>query len=105
MYPDYRLGNIVATGLSQLANSPKQQAFGKAKSADLPDYCRRCEVRFACQGECPKNRFMRTPDGQPGLNYLCPSYTGGGCIERGGHSMVTTMQSTCQGDVMPSTTH
>jgi len=74
MYPDYRLGNIGETGLSQLANSPEQQAFGQAKSADLPDYCRRCEVRFACHGECPKNRFMTTPDGQPGLNYLCPSY-------------------------------
>lgn len=74
MYPDYRLGNIKQAGLSELANSPQQQAFGKAKSADLPDYCRRCEVRFACHGECPKNRFMTTPDGQPGLNYLCPSY-------------------------------
>ena len=74
MYPDYRLGNIAETGLAQLANSPEQQAFGRAKSADLPDYCRRCEVRFACHGECPKNRFMTTPDGQPGLNYLCPSY-------------------------------
>lgn len=74
MYPDYRLGNLGETGLAQLANSPAQQAFGNAKSADLPDYCRRCEVRFACHGECPKNRFMTTPDGQPGLNYLCPSY-------------------------------
>jgi uncharacterized protein len=74
MYPEYRLGNIGETGLLQLANSPEQQAFGQAKSADLPDYCRRCEVRFACHGECPKNRFMTTPDGQPGLNYLCPSY-------------------------------
>jgi uncharacterized protein len=74
MYPAHRLGNIAQTGLAQLAHSPQQQAFGKAKSADLPDYCRRCEVRFACHGECPKNRFMTTPDGQPGLNYLCPSY-------------------------------
>lgn len=73
MYPDHRLGNINETGLTELANSPQQQAFGAAKS-DLPDYCRRCEVRFACHGECPKNRFATTPDGQPGLNYLCPSY-------------------------------
>jgi uncharacterized protein len=74
MYPDYRLGDIKETGLAELANSPRQQAFGKAKSAALPEYCRRCEVRFACHGECPKNRFMWTPDGEPGLNYLCPSY-------------------------------
>jgi uncharacterized protein len=74
MYPDYRLGNIVESDLAALAGSSRQQAFGKAKSADLPGYCRRCEVRFACHGECPKNRFVVTPDGEPGLNYLCPSY-------------------------------
>jgi uncharacterized protein len=74
VYPDHLLGNIKESELSDLFNSPQQQAFGKAKSADLPDYCRRCEVRFACHGECPKNRFALTPDGQPGLNYLCPSY-------------------------------
>lgn len=74
MYPQYRLGNIADADLSQLASSPQQLAFGKSKSAELPDYCRRCEVRFACHGECPKNRFMKTPQGEPGLNYLCPSY-------------------------------
>ena len=74
MYPQYRLGNLESDGLAQLANSQQQQIFGRSKSADLPEYCRRCEVRFACHGECPKNRFMTTPDGQPGLNYLCPSY-------------------------------
>jgi uncharacterized protein len=74
VYPDHRLGNIVETDLISLAESSQQHAFGKAKSAQLPDICRRCEVRFACQGECPKNRFATAPDGQPGLNYLCPSY-------------------------------
>jgi uncharacterized protein len=74
MYPDHRLGNLAESGLSALARSTQQQTFGRAKSAHLPDYCRQCEVRFACHGECPKNRFMTTPDGQPGLNYLCPSY-------------------------------
>lgn len=74
MYPDYRLGNIQDADLASLANSFRQQAFGKAKSEDLPEYCRRCEAHFACRGECPKNRFATTPDGQRGLNYLCPSY-------------------------------
>lgn len=74
MYPEHRLGNITKAGLAALANSRQQQAFGEAKSKELPAYCRRCEVRFACHGECPKNRFTTSPDGEPGLNYLCPSY-------------------------------
>lgn len=73
MYPDHRLGNLLNTELTALANSSQQRAFGQNKS-QLPNYCQRCEVRFACQGECPKNRFARSPDGEPGLNYLCPSY-------------------------------
>jgi uncharacterized protein len=74
VYPDHRLGNIMDADLFELARSPQQEAFGHAKSTTLPDFCRRCEVLSACQGECPKNRFATTPDGQPGLNYLCPSY-------------------------------
>jgi uncharacterized protein len=57
-----------------MVNSPAQEAFGKSKSASLPAYCRQCEVRFACNGECPKHRFLKTPDGEDGLNYLCPAY-------------------------------
>lgn len=72
--PDHLLGNITTTHLVELAGSPRQRRFGEAKRASLPAYCRRCEVRFACHGECPKNRFVLTPDGEPGLNYLCPGY-------------------------------
>jgi uncharacterized protein len=57
-----------------MATSPQQMKFGNDKLDTLPDYCRRCEVRFACNGECPKHRFTHTPDGQAGLNYLCPGY-------------------------------
>ncbi len=74
MYPDYRLGNIVEDDLQALATSAAQQAFGAAKETTLPGYCQRCPYLFACHGECPKNRFTRTPDGEAGLNYLCPSY-------------------------------
>ena len=54
--------------------SPEQRSFGDAKRDTLPDDCRECEVRFACNGECPRNRFVETPDGEPGLNHLCAGY-------------------------------
>jgi len=68
------LGNITTTHMVELLASPQQRAFGDAKRDSLPRYCRECDVRFACNGECPKNRFVRTPDGDPGLNYLCTGY-------------------------------
>lgn len=74
VYPRYRLGNLLNTSLGALVDSPAQEAFGQAKSTTLPRYCRECPVRFACHGECPKHRFLRTPDGEPGLNYLCGAY-------------------------------
>jgi uncharacterized protein len=72
--PAHLLGNIVETHMVELVASPRQRAFGQAKLDTLPAYCRDCEVRFACNGECPKNRFTLTPDGEPGLNYLCAGY-------------------------------
>ncbi len=72
--PDYLLGNILEGSMAGLVASPKQRDFGRAKRDSLPKYCRECPVRFACHGECPKNRFTRTPDGEPGLNYLCAGY-------------------------------
>lgn len=74
VYPRYKLGNMMNTSLAGLVDSPQQTAFGLAKSASLPRYCRECPVRFACHGECPKHRFLTTPDGEPGLNYLCSGY-------------------------------
>jgi len=74
VYPAYKLGNLRAQSLSALVDSPTQRQFGEAKSATLPRYCRECPVRFACHGECPKHRFLRTPHGEPGLNYLCAAY-------------------------------
>ena len=72
--PDYLLGNINDTPMIELIASDKQVAFGQAKRDDLPEFCRSCEVRFACHGGCPKNRFTKTPDGEDGLNYLCAGY-------------------------------
>jgi uncharacterized protein len=72
--PDYKLGNIQETAMIELIASEKQRQFGQAKLETLPQYCRDCEVRFACNGGCPKNRFITTPDGEFGLNYLCAGY-------------------------------
>jgi uncharacterized protein len=72
--PRYLLGNIKEQHLVQLAASDQQRAFGMAKRDTLPRYCRECDVRFACNGECPRNRFLQTPDGEAGLNYLCAGY-------------------------------
>ena len=71
---EHRLGNIKETPLVELLESPAQRAFGQAKLDTLPRYCLECEVRPMCNGECPKNRFIRTPDGEAGLNYLCTGY-------------------------------
>lgn len=72
--PDYKLGNIRETHMIDMVSSPRQVQFGLHKRDSLPRYCMECEVRFACHGECPKNRFITTPDGEPGLNYLCAGY-------------------------------
>jgi uncharacterized protein len=74
VYAENKLGNIMQTPLSVLAHLPQQQQFGQDKRETLPRYCRQCEVRFACNGECPKHRFLQTPDGEEGLNYLCQGY-------------------------------
>ena len=74
MYPQYRLGNLATDDLVAMMDSPAQRAFGDAKETALPGECRRCEFRFACNGECPKNRFIQTSDGEAGLNYLCAGY-------------------------------
>jgi uncharacterized protein len=72
--PEHLLGNIATTQMVELVRSPKQRAFGQAKSDTLPRQCRECDVRFACHGECPKNRIDVTVDGEPGLNHLCAGY-------------------------------
>jgi uncharacterized protein len=74
VYGKYHLGNIMNQALGEMVHSPQQEKFGSDKLDSLPQYCRKCEVRFACNGECPKHRFIRTPDGEDGLNYLCPAY-------------------------------
>lgn len=71
VYPEYRLGNIREVHQGDMAFSERQRDFGYAKHKSLPAHCRRCSYLQLCWGECPKNRFINTPDGEPGLNYLC----------------------------------
>ena len=72
--PDYLLGNIKEEHMLQMVGSDEQHKFGQDKYDSLPQYCLECPVLFACNGECPKNRFISTPDGEYGLNYLCAGY-------------------------------
>ncbi|KPK82688.1 MAG: hypothetical protein AMS27_14305 [Bacteroides sp. SM23_62_1] len=70
----HHLGNIQEIPLTEFLDSKEQKTFGQAKLNTLPRYCLECEVRDMCNGECPKNRFIKTPDGESGLNYLCVGY-------------------------------
>lgn len=74
VFPEYKLGNIRTHTLVEMMYSDRQQKFGSDKQATLPAQCRNCKYLFACNGECPKNRFAVTADGEPGLNYLCEGY-------------------------------
>lgn len=74
VFPQYRLGNLREKSLVEMMYSPKQREFGRAKQTALPRQCRECRWLFACNGECPKNRFTRTADGEKGLNFLCNGY-------------------------------
>ena len=74
VFPQYRLGNLREKSLVEMMYSPKQREFGRAKQTALPRQCRKCRWLFACNGECPKNRFARTADGEKGLNFLCNGY-------------------------------
>lgn len=71
VYPEYKLGNILEISSSRMVFSEQQRAFGFDKFHSLPAQCRKCDYLFACNGECPKNRLLRTSSGEPGLNYLC----------------------------------
>ncbi len=74
VFPQYRLGNIRSKTIFEMLNSDRQLRFGQDKHDLLPRQCLACRYLDLCNGECPKNRFARTADGQPGLNYLCRGY-------------------------------
>jgi uncharacterized protein len=71
---EHHFGNIRETLLADLIEDPRQRAFGRVKWDTLPPCCLECEVLSLCNGGCPKDRILRTPDGEAGLNYLCAGY-------------------------------
>ena len=72
VYPEYKIANVNERPLNEMAFSTRQLTFGLAKRDSLPQYCKECPYLKLCWGECPKNRLLKTPDGEEGLNYLCP---------------------------------
>jgi len=74
VFPEFKLGNLNTDTLTSMMYSEKQLKFGTDKHDKLPRQCKECEFLFACNGECPKNRFAYTKDGEPGLNYLCAGW-------------------------------
>jgi uncharacterized protein len=74
VYPEYKLGNIVTDPLPDLVTKSLQSGFGIIKDHALPRQCRECDVLAACRGGCPKHRFAKAYDDEPGLQYLCEGY-------------------------------
>ena len=74
VFPEYKLGNIYNEPLASMMYSDKQLKFGADKFDKLPQQCKECNVLFACNGECPKNRFTYDKYGEYGLNYLCEGF-------------------------------
>lgn len=74
VFPEYKLGNIHDHTLIEMLYGPQQKEFAKMKIQQLPGQCKECQWLRMCHGECPKNRFASTADGEPGLNYLCDGY-------------------------------
>lgn len=74
VFPEFKLGNIHNNSLLEMLYGEKQNQFGAIKTQALPRQCRECRWQFACHGECPRNRFLKTADGESGLNYLCSGY-------------------------------
>lgn len=74
VFPEFKLGNIYEKSLIEMMYGDKQSRFGLQKRDALPAQCKAYKYLFACNGECPKNRFLTTEDGEFGLNYLCKGY-------------------------------
>jgi uncharacterized protein len=73
VYPEFYLGNILDNDIVNQVFCKQQQKFAFRKQA-LTWMCDRCKYLRWCYGECCKNRFIKTPQGDAGQNYLCSGY-------------------------------
>jgi uncharacterized protein len=71
---DSFLGNITEKSISDMVFSPAQIMFGENKKSLLPALCTRCDVRFICNGGCPKNRILPSKNDSVPINHLCDGY-------------------------------
>lgn len=74
VFPEFKLGNMKQQSLKEIIDRPERLEFGRNKERLLTRQCRECDYLMACHGECPKNRFARSADGETGHNYLCAGY-------------------------------
>jgi len=72
--PDALLGNVNEISLSEMVASQTQTTFGNNKKTRLPKICLRCDVRFICNGDCPKNRILSAAKGDFPISHLCAGY-------------------------------
>jgi len=70
-YSSFQRGNLLQKPLAEWVSSEEQLEFGLSKFTQLPADCRACCFLFACYGECPRNRFIPSPEENKGVNYLC----------------------------------
>ena len=74
VFPQYRIGNILTHTVTEMMAGAGQNEFSRRKTDGLSTRCWKCEFLFACHGECPKNRFVKTDKGVLPQNYLCEGY-------------------------------
>lgn len=74
VFPEYRLGNLLDEDLEMLLGSGRHAGFLSRKQSSLTRQCRECPYLFACNGDCPRNRFAFSEYGEPGHSCLCAGF-------------------------------
>jgi len=72
VYRPWKIGNILATPLADLARSQRLDEFAAMKT-ELPAACRDCEFLDLCHGGCPKHHRPIGTDPDR-VNHFCEGY-------------------------------